>query len=74
MGRAGWAPEWAVELAGEWAGNTHPLYHGHYHDGARGLRDFVAYLDDGLEQYLRGYMFWLAEGREPRAGDSAPDL
>jgi len=65
---------WAVCLAGEWAANTHPQFQGHYHDAARGLHDFVAYIDDGLDQYLRGYLFWLMERREPRADEAAPDL
>lgn len=66
--------EWAFGLAADWAGNAHPKYHGHYHDAALGLREFGAFIDDGLEQYLRGYMFWLAEGCEPQAGEPAPGL
>ncbi len=66
--------EWAVDLATDWAANAHPKYHGHHHDAAHGLREFIAFIDDGLERYLRGYMFWLAEGREPQPGESAPDL
>ncbi|MGW7448466.1 ferredoxin [Kitasatospora sp. NPDC054795] len=38
------------------------------------LRQYAAYLDDGLEAYLRGYLFWLTEGREPQAGEALPDL
>ena len=65
---------WAVDLAGQWAADADAEFHRHYHDAARGLRDFVAHIDDGLDRYLRGYLFWLMEGREPRAGEPAPEL
>lgn len=38
------------------------------------LQRYAAYLDDGLEAYLRGYLFWLTEGREPRLGEALPNL
>lgn len=38
------------------------------------LRRYAAYLDDGLENYLRGYLFWLIERREPRLGERLPLL
>ncbi|WP_354642797.1 ferredoxin [Kitasatospora camelliae] len=38
------------------------------------LRDFAAYLDDGLEDDLRGYLFWLIEGREPGLYEELPKL
>ncbi|MET9618327.1 ferredoxin [Kitasatospora indigofera] len=38
------------------------------------LLAFAGYLDDGLEDYLRGYLFWLAEGREPKLGEPLPSL
>lgn len=38
------------------------------------LLRYAAYLDDGLEAYLRGYLFWLTEGREPRADEALPEL
>ena len=66
--------EWAVDLAAVWAANAHPKYHGHYHDAARGLREFVGFIDNGLGAYLRGYMFWLAEHCDPRPGQSLPEL
>lgn len=66
--------EWAVELAAVWAANADPKYHRHYHDAARGLREFVAYIDGGLEEYLRGYVFWLAERCDPGPAQSLPEL
>lgn len=66
--------EWAVGLEHVWAANVNPRYHGHYHDGAHGLREFVAFIDDGLERYLRGYLFWLSERRAPEAGEAVPEL
>ncbi|MFF7474263.1 ferredoxin [Streptomyces sp. NPDC008092] len=38
------------------------------------LRQYAAYLDDGLEDYLRGYLFWLTEHREPRTDEELPTL
>jgi len=38
------------------------------------LRRYATYLDDGLEDYLRGYLFWLTEKREPRRGKPLPAL
>lgn len=74
--------EWAVAIAADWGADTHPhwgynadpRYLVHYHDAARGHRDFVAYLDDGLEPYLHGYLFWLDLPREPRPGEALPRL
>ncbi|GGN75474.1 hypothetical protein GCM10010112_46750 [Actinoplanes lobatus] len=72
-GRAG-LRRWAIDLAVAWAANSHPEYHRHYHDAAQGLRDLVAFLDDGMESYLRGYLFWLRERREPAPTDRIPAL
>lgn len=74
--------DWAVAIAADWGADTHPhwgfnadpRYLGHYHDAARGHRDFIAYIDDGLESYLRGYLFWLEQRREPRDGEPLPRL
>lgn len=74
--------EWAVDIAADWGADTHPHweynadpeYLPHYHDAAQGHRDFVAYLDHGLEGYLRGYLFWLDQHREPRPGEALPGL
>ncbi|MFF7847651.1 hypothetical protein ACFZDF_08675 [Streptomyces sp. NPDC007910] len=57
-----------------WGFNADPAYLPHYHDAARGHRDFVAPIDDGLEDYLRGYLFWLEQRREPRDGEALPLL
>ncbi|CAM5435811.1 ferredoxin [Streptomyces tanashiensis] len=40
----------------------------------KGIGDFIAYIDDGLETYLRGYLFWLEQRREPRGGEALPRL
>ncbi|MFG3039338.1 ferredoxin [Streptomyces sp. NPDC048330] len=74
--------EWAAAIAADWGADTHPhwgfnadpRYLGHYHDAARGHRDFLAYIDGGLAPYLRGYLFWLDQRREPRAGETLPRL
>ncbi|MFI0901529.1 ferredoxin [Streptomyces sp. NPDC020983] len=39
-----------------------------------GLDSYAHYLENGLEDYLRGYLFWLAEHREPRVGEALPAL
>ncbi|MFF7214645.1 ferredoxin [Streptomyces sp. NPDC008238] len=74
--------EWAVAIAADWGAAAHPgwghnaaeTYRGHYQDAARGHRDFVAYLDDGLEAYLRGYVLWLDHRRPRRCGETLPQL
>ncbi|WP_331766778.1 ferredoxin [Embleya sp. NBC_00896] len=38
------------------------------------LREFAGHLDEGLEDYLRGYVFWLIAGREPGRGEALPAL
>lgn len=43
-------------------------------DGHDVDRDFVAYIDDGLQAYLRGYTFWLDQHRVPRRGEALPAL
>lgn len=43
-------------------------------EAAAGLRAYREFLDSGLETYLRGYLFWLAENREPGPGDTLPAL
>ncbi|GCD94726.1 ferredoxin [Embleya hyalina] len=44
-----------------------------HHDPAT-LRAFAAHLDHGLEDYLRGYLFWLITGRQPTRHDPLPPL
>ncbi|QMU71626.1 ferredoxin [Streptacidiphilus sp. P02-A3a] len=38
------------------------------------LREFSQSLDGRLPQYLRGYIFWLTEGREPAPSELLPPL
>ncbi|MEU8659768.1 hypothetical protein [Actinoplanes philippinensis] len=74
--------EWAVTIAADWSKDGHPEwgfaggpeYVPHYLQAARGHRDFIAYLDDGLGAYLRGYLFWLDQRRAPRPGEALPLL
>lgn len=67
--------EWAVAAAETWfAYDENPMYVAHYHDAAQGHLDFVAYIDEGLEAYLRGYAFWLDRRRVPEPGEALPEL
>ncbi|MFK0223157.1 ferredoxin [Streptomyces vinaceus] len=67
--------EWAVAAARVWSSyREDPKYVPHYLDAADGHREFVAYIDDGLEAYLRGYLFWLDQRREPAPGEALPRL
>ncbi|MFE7559035.1 hypothetical protein [Kitasatospora sp. NPDC057500] len=65
--------EWAVTASDRLA-RTGGEYRSHHRDSAQGLRDYIAHLDQGLEEYLRGYLFWLAERRPPRPGEARPEL
>ncbi|MGW0393193.1 ferredoxin [Streptomyces sp. NPDC003042] len=63
--------EWAFGMGwGAWATSDHEWRR----DNAAGARDYVAHLDGGLAGYLRGYVFWLAEGRPARADEALPRL
>lgn len=68
------AADWGADTHPHWGFNADPRHLGHYHDAARGHRDFIAYIDDGLESYLRGYLFWLERRREPHVGEPLPHL
>ncbi|MFF2952809.1 hypothetical protein ACFVVU_15870 [Kitasatospora sp. NPDC057965] len=65
--------QWAATTSDELA-RVGGRYREHYRDAAQGLRDYIAHLDGGLAEYLRGYLFWLAERRPPRPGEALPDL
>jgi len=45
-----------------------------YEEAALGALAYLAYLDDGLEEDLRRYLFRLEEGRYPLDGDALPHL
>ncbi|RSM84273.1 ferredoxin [Kibdelosporangium aridum] len=62
--------EWATKLAAKWSVSEVK----DEVEAANGALDLVAYLDNGMEAYLRGYVFWLAEGREPVVGETLPAL
>ncbi|MFE2880206.1 ferredoxin [Streptomyces roseus] len=43
-------------------------------EAAGGARAYVAHIDHGLGDYLRGYLFWLQEARPARPGEGLPGL
>jgi hypothetical protein len=43
-------------------------------EAAGGLREFLGYLEAGLETDLRAYLFRLAAGRYPGSGEQLPEL
>lgn len=43
-------------------------------DAAQGLREFLGYLETGLEPDLRAYIFRLENGRYPAPGEHLPEL
>ncbi|MFF7979635.1 hypothetical protein ACFZDK_10925 [Streptomyces sp. NPDC007901] len=57
---------WGAGTHPGWGSNGSAQYQAHYHDAAQGHLDFVAYIDDGLQAYLRGYTFSLDQRRPPR--------
>jgi hypothetical protein len=40
----------------------------------RGLRDFEEYVQSGLQNYLRAYVFFLEKGRKPQHRDYLPEI
>ncbi|WP_405788613.1 ferredoxin [Streptomyces sp. NBC_00029] len=62
--------EWAVGLERSWSVSARP----DEREAAGGAGAYVAYIDDGLEEYLRGYVFHLAEGRPAGPSDRLPRL
>ncbi|MEU0785658.1 hypothetical protein ABZ341_29250 [Streptomyces sp. NPDC006173] len=67
-------PDRGADTHPHWGDNGHPPFLDHYHDAARGHRDFVSHIDQSLEEYLRGCTFRLEERREPRPGQLLPAL
>jgi hypothetical protein len=47
---------------------------GESREAAQGARDFLAYIDGGLEHDLRRYLFRLETGRYPVRGESLPEI
>ncbi|WP_423833091.1 hypothetical protein [Streptomyces manipurensis] len=62
--------EWAVALDRTWSVSEDEAER----EAAGGARAYVAYIDDGLADYLRGYLFWLTEHRSPAPGAPLPNL
>ncbi|MER7734332.1 ferredoxin [Streptomyces erythrochromogenes] len=62
--------EWAVALDRKWSVSKYE----EEREAAGGARSYVAYIDDGLAEYLRGYLFWLAERRPPAPDEPLPNL
>ncbi|MFC5667746.1 hypothetical protein ACFP3U_32880 [Kitasatospora misakiensis] len=65
--------EWAITTSDRWS-RVRGQYREHYRDAAQGLRSYLSHLDGGLNEYLRGYLFHLAEGRSPLPGEARPEL
>ncbi|MFG2822116.1 hypothetical protein ACGFX4_22140 [Kitasatospora sp. NPDC048365] len=64
---------WTPELVREWWAGRGRVRE--WIAGQNGEADeYAAYLEDGLEDDLRGYLFWLIEDREPSAGEELPVL
>ncbi|MEU8679334.1 ferredoxin [Streptomyces sp. NPDC048560] len=67
----GGVQEWARRMGrSEWMLSDRE----HLRDAAVGARAYFTHLSQGLEAYLRDYMFWLAEGRPATSGDRLPVL
>ncbi|WP_251064088.1 ferredoxin [Streptomyces sp. ISL-44] len=62
--------EWAVVLDRTWSVSEDR----YEREASAGARDYVAHIDGGLGDYLRGYLFRLKEGRPARSGEALPAL
>lgn len=62
--------EWARALDRKWSVSTRA----DEREAAAGARDYVAHIDLGLADHLRGYLFRLGEGRPARQGEALPGL
>ncbi|MFJ3633868.1 ferredoxin [Streptomyces sp. NPDC090112] len=62
--------EWAAALDRAWCASNRE----DERETAGGGRAYVAYIDAGLEEYLRHYLFWLSEGRPADSGAPLPHL
>ncbi len=62
--------EWAAALDRAWSVSSRE----EEREAAGGGRAYVAYIDAGLEEYLRHYLFWLSEGRPADSGATLPHL
>ncbi|MFD9357219.1 ferredoxin [Streptomyces sp. NPDC060031] len=62
---------WATSLGwSDWVTSEHP----EERSAAAAARHYAAYVDAGLAEYLRGYLFWLVEGRPAAHGQTLPEL
>ncbi|MEJ8644681.1 ferredoxin [Streptomyces sp. MS1.HAVA.3] len=62
--------EWAVALDQSWSVSERAGER----EAAAGARAYAAYIEDGLAEYLRGYVFWLAERRPAGPAETLPSL
>lgn len=62
--------DWAAALDRKWSVS----YREDEREAAGGAREYVAYIDGGLAQDLRHYLFWLSEGRPANPGEPLPLL
>ncbi|WP_231386804.1 ferredoxin [Nocardia sp. BMG111209] len=71
--------EWwsARDRLGQWLDNTISVQSAGsdiYRENAQGLRGYRAYLNDGLDSYLRNHGFWLDHHRAAQPGETLPAL
>lgn len=62
--------EWAAALGRTWAVSERA----DQREAAAGAREYAAYIDAGLGEYLREYVFHLSEGRAAGPGEALPAL
>ncbi|MEV6964419.1 hypothetical protein AB0M47_04825 [Hamadaea sp. NPDC051192] len=62
--------EWITVKHGQWSASTRA----DEREAAGGLRDYLAYVEGGLADYLRAYMYFLDSGASPAPGERVPEL
>ncbi|MEU9163719.1 ferredoxin [Streptomyces sp. NPDC048424] len=62
--------EWAAALDRSWSVSSRA----DQREAAAGARAYVSHIDEGLAEYLRGYVFHLAEGRRAHRDEHLPKL
>ncbi|MFE7096567.1 hypothetical protein [Streptomyces erythrochromogenes] len=62
--------EWAAALDRKWSVSDRA----EEREAAGGGREYVAYIDTGLAEDLRHYLFWLSESRPAHPGEPLPIL
>jgi hypothetical protein len=65
---------WITTQITQWAADNHSEHHRDYQEVGERLNVYATYIDDGLAEYLRGYLFWLTTSRVPLDGEPLPEL